>query len=53
MVGDGGKGGEEDGVNGAVAGYSVHGSCEVSVIIWEQELGGDGGHAKINTGITS
>ena len=50
-MGNGGEVGDEVRGKGADAGYSVQGSRTVSVVIWEQELGGDGGHAKSTRGI--
>ena len=44
---DGGEGGDEDGGNGAGAGYAVQGSCAVGIVIWERELGGDGAILKL------
>ena len=52
-VGNCGEGGDEDGGNGAVTGYAVQGSSLVGVVIWERELGGDGGHDKTTTWIPS
>ena len=45
--------GDEDGVNGAGAGYDVQYSHAVGVIIWERDLGGDGGHNESTRGIPS
>ena len=45
-VGDVGEGGDKDGGNGEVTGRDVQSSHEVGVIIWQQDLGGDGGHTK-------
>ena len=41
-VQDGGEGGEKDGGKGTGAGDILQGNNEVSVVIWQQELGGDG-----------
>ena len=49
---DGGEAGDEDGANGAGAEYAVQGSRAFGVIMLEQKLGGDSGHAKGNRGIT-
>ena len=52
-MGDGGGFGEKYWGNVAGAGYSVRVSHTVGAVIWDQELGGDGGHAKITRGIPS
>ena len=43
---DGGEGGDEDGGNGAGAGYAVQGSRTFGVVIFDLELVGDRVHAK-------
>ena len=53
MVGDGGEGGDEDGRNGVDVGDALQGSISDGAAIWEQYLGGDGGHVKSTRGITS
>ena len=53
MLGDGEKGGDKYGGNGAGAGYSVQGSHVVGVTIWEKEFGCDGGHGKSTRWIPS
>ena len=50
-MGDGGKGGDENGGNVASAGYAVKSSHTVGIIIWDREFGGDRSHAKITLGI--
>ena len=45
-MGDSGEGGDEDVDNGAGAGDAIKDSRVVGVIIWDQELGGDGGNYK-------
>ena len=52
-MGDSGEGGDEDVDNGAGAGDAIKDSRVVGVIIWDQELGGDGGNYKSTGGITS
>ena len=47
----GGEGSDKDRGNGAGAGYAVQACSTVGVIIWEQELDSDMGHAKSNRGI--
>ena len=48
-----GEGGVEYRGNSAGGGYAVQGSCVVIVVLWEWELGDDGGHAKRSRGIPS
>ena len=52
-MGDGGEGDDKEKGNGAGTGDDLQGSRAVGVIIWEQELGGDGGHDKITIRIPS
>ena len=52
-VGDGGEDGEKDKGNVTGEGNVLQGNHVVGVVIWERELGGDGGHAKSNRGIPS
>ena len=52
-MGDGGGFGEKYWVNVAGAGYSVRFSHAVGAVIWDQEFGGDKGHAKSTRGIIS
>ena len=52
-MGDGGGFGEKYWGNVAGAGYSVRVSHTVGAVIWDQELGGDGGYAKITRRIPS
>ena len=47
------EGGDGDGGNGTGAGGVLQGNRSVSVVIWYQELGGDGGHANSTIGIPS
>ena len=51
MVGDVEEVFVKDGVNGVITGYSVQGILAVDDVIWEWELGGDGGHVQIARGI--
>ena len=53
VVGDGGEGGDKYRRNGAGMGDCLQENCAIHVVIWEQELGGDGGHAKITRVILS
>ena len=46
-------GGDKDRGNGTGTWDALQGNNSVGVVIWEQELGCDGGHDKINIGITS
>ena len=50
---DSGEGGYVGLVNGLSEGYAVQVTLTVAVIIWEQELGGGGSHAKSTIGIPS
>ena len=52
-MGNGEEGDVEDRGNGAGAGYYVQGSCAVGVSIQERELGGDGGNAQSDRGLSS
>ena len=52
-MGYGGGFGEKYGGNVAGAGYSVRFSHAVGAVIWDQELGGDGGYAKITIRVPS
>ena len=52
-MGYGKEGGKENGGNSTGAGYDVKVSRSVSVVIWEQELGDDRVHVKINRRIMS
>ena len=50
-MGGGREGGDEDWVNSAGVGDYLQLNYAVSVVIWEQELAGDGFHAKSTRGI--
>ena len=52
-MGDGWEVGDEDRGNINVAGDKLQENHAVSVFVWERELGGDGGNAKITRGIQS
>ena len=51
MAAVGSEGGDEDGSNGAVTGDDLKVSSSYSYDILEQDLGGEGGHAKGTGGI--
>ena len=50
MGGDG-EGGDEDRGYGTGTGVALQVNCAVGVVIWERDLGGDGGHDKSTRGI--
>ena len=52
MGGDG-EGGDEDRGYGTGTGVALQVNCAVGVVIWERDLGGDGGHDKSTRGISS
>ena len=52
-MGDGGEGGDKNRGSSVGAGYAVQGSSAVGVDVWEQEWGGDKGHAKSTRDIPS
>ena len=49
----GGQGGDKDGGSGTGSEDNVQGNFVFIVVVWEQELGGDRGHAKITRGLPS
>ena len=50
-VGDGGKVGDKDRIDSVGAGGALQASRSEGAAIWDQYMGGDGGHIKITIGI--